>query len=153
MLIDYTLLNSLSLLFSPCSVVSTPVEFGSFSRYRYAPWQISSPNGTLFFPLAAKKIEVALCISSMKGFNTGKEKHINSVWSRGAKFREVARKHVSLKHPSRWFSRTNMQSPPIQRISGRCQIKPQFAALWRAFLKGCPHPRSSVNFVFVHTSP
>ena len=35
---------------------------------------MSSANGTLFFPLSAKKTEVALRISSMKGFNTGNEK-------------------------------------------------------------------------------
>ena len=35
---------------------------------------MSSANSTFFFLLPAKKKEVALCISSMKGFNTGNEK-------------------------------------------------------------------------------
>ena len=37
---------------------------------------MSSANSTFFFPLPAKKKEVALCVLSMNGFNIGNEKLI-----------------------------------------------------------------------------
>lgn len=47
----------------------------------------------------------------MKGFNRGNEKLIETLEDLGgAKFRDVVSKNLGMKHPSRWFLRTNMET-------------------------------------------